>query len=90
MSSSKAAKGIRTSKLIVKNCNENHLAEMYSGGSTFYDSTSDIAVTTLKRGNEVWVRVHGSWSSSYAIHCCFSTFTGFMLGYIDNTDIMIG
>jgi len=66
------------------------LAEMYSGGSTFYDSTSNMAVATLKQGDKVWVRVHGSWSSNYAIHCCFSTFTGFMLGYIDNTDMVIG
>ena len=65
---------------IVKNGGE-QLAEMYSGGSALFDSTSNMAVTSLDEGDVVWVRVHGGFSSNFAIHCCFSSFSGFVIGY---------
>lgn len=73
---------------IVKNGDQ--IAEMYSGGSALYDSTSNMAVTSLNEGDHVWVRVHGGWSSNFAIHCCFSTFSGFLLGYYEGDVFPIG
>jgi len=34
----------------------------------------------LAEGDEVWVHLHGSWSSDRSVHCCWSTFSGFLLG----------
>lgn len=63
---------------IVKNGDQ--LAEMYSGAQQAFDSSSNMAVTKLNKGDHVWVRVHGSWSNNFKIHCCFSTFSGFLIG----------
>lgn len=68
--------------------NGNQIAEMYSGGSTYFDSTSNMAVVSLEEGDHVWVRVHGGWSSNFAIHCCFSTFSGFLLGYYEDASVI--
>jgi len=74
---------------IVKNGGE-QLAEMYSGGSASFDSTSNMAVTSLEKGDHVWVRVHVAWSSNFAVHCCFSTFSGFLIGYYETDVLPIG
>lgn len=63
---------------IVKNGNQ--IAEMYSGAQQAYDSSSNMAVAWLDKGDHVWVRVHGTWSNNFSIHCCFSTFSGFLIG----------
>ncbi|KAH3726309.1 hypothetical protein DPMN_053178 [Dreissena polymorpha] len=53
---------------------------MYSGGSSSFDSTSNFVITPLLEGDRVWVRVQGQWSSNFAIHCCFSTSSGYLVG----------
>ncbi|XP_045169963.2 complement C1q tumor necrosis factor-related protein 3-like [Mercenaria mercenaria] len=73
---------------IVKNGDQ--LAEMYSGAKDAFDSSSNMAVTSLKKGDHVWVRVHGSWSNNFSIHCCFSTFSGFLIGQDELTENIIG
>ncbi|XP_060558290.1 complement C1q-like protein 2 [Ruditapes philippinarum] len=73
---------------IVKNGSQ--LAEMYSGATNSHDSSSNMAVTSLQKGEHVWVRVHGAWSNNFSIHCCFSTFSGFLLARDEWSENIIG
>ena len=62
---------------IVKNGSQ--LVELYSGGSTGHDSSSNMVIVYLQKGDHVWVRVHGANSNTFKIHGGFSTFSGYLL-----------
>ena len=60
--------------------NGNLLAEIYSGGAVKYDGPgSNLVIVHLAQGDQVWVKVHVAYSSNMAVHCCWSTFSGYLL-----------
>ncbi|XP_052773537.1 complement C1q tumor necrosis factor-related protein 4-like [Mya arenaria] len=59
--------------------NGQSLALMYSGAGHFHGAGSNMAIAHLTAGDNVWVRLHGHWSSDRSVHCCWSTFSGFHL-----------
>ena len=73
---------------IVKNGSQ--LVEMYSGGSTGYDSSSNMVNVYLQKGDHVWVRVHGAYSNTFKIHGGFSTFSGYLLRMDEDALPVIG
>ena len=68
------------------------LAELYSGGGKFHGAGSNLVVVHLAQGDQVWVRVHVAFSSDMAVHCCWSTFSGYLLreGIIAGPGTIVG
>ena len=67
---------------IVRNGNE--ISEIYSGGSGNYNGPgSNLVILQLDLGDEIWVRVHEHFSTNMAIHCCWSSFSGYLLHVAD-------
>ena len=58
--------------------NGHPVAEIYSGG-LYYGSGSNLVIAHLSIGDNVWVRFHSGESSNMAVHCCWSTFSGYLL-----------
>ena len=55
------------------------LAEVYSGDGKYFGAGSNLVIVYLKQGDQVWLRMHGAISSNRAVHCCWSTFSGYLL-----------
>ena len=67
--------------------NGNVLAELYSGGERYNGAGSNLVIAHLAKGDNVWVKVHGIYgSSNMAVHCCWSTFSGYLLREGDGTE----
>ena len=62
---------------IVKNGAQ--LVELYSGAPNGFDSSGNMVIVPLNKGDHVWVKVHGANSNTFSIHGGFSTFSGFLL-----------
>ena len=66
------------------------IAEIYSGATQFYGAGSNFVIVTVKRGQNVWVKVHNAYSTNMAIHCCWSTFSGYLLREDTGLDEIVG
>ena len=68
------------------------LAELYSGGGKYHGAGSNFVIVHLAQGDQVWVRVHGAFSTNMAVHCCWSTFSGYLLreGSIVGQGVIVG
>ena len=58
--------------------NGHPLAEIFSGGK-FNGPGSNLVIAHLTQGDNVWTRLHSAESSNMAVHCCWSTFSGYLL-----------
>ena len=58
--------------------NGHPLAEIFSGGK-FNGPGSNLVIAQLTQGDNVWTRLHSGESSNMAVHCCWSTFSGYLL-----------
>lgn len=59
--------------------NGNLLAEIYSGAVKWFGAGSNFVIVQLAQGDNIWVKVHSAYSSDMAVHCCWSTFSGYLL-----------
>lgn len=68
----------------------NTIASIYSGGQNFHGAGSNQVVVRLKHGDNVWVKVHGAYSTDMSVHCCWSSFTGYLLREVYGETAVIG
>ena len=72
--------------------NGNFLAQIFSGGAKYDGPGSNLVIVHLAQGDQVWVQVHAAYSSNMGVHCCWSTFSGYLLreGSIAGSPAIVG
>ncbi|KAL4222584.1 hypothetical protein ACF0H5_018625 [Mactra antiquata] len=55
------------------------LIDIYSGSRGFFGPGSNFLIARIDKGKNVWVKVHDHYSTNMGVHCCWSSFSGYLL-----------
>ncbi|KAL4222583.1 Complement C1q-like protein 2 [Mactra antiquata] len=66
------------------------LAEIYSGAGKFHGAGSNFVIANVTKGKNVWVKVHAAYSTDMSVHCCWSTFSGYLLREYETPASIVG